>query len=89
MYISDESSRCKRDTDLWFQDGSVVLCADDTLFRVYSGILAQASPVFEDMFACPQPALEEDEMYDGCPLVQMPDSAQDLKPFLRAVHDSR
>lgn len=89
MDIDGDLSHCTRDPFLWFADDSVVLRADDTLFRVYSGILSQASPVFKDMFTIPQPATDECESYDGCPLVHAPDSAQDLRPFLRALHDCR
>ena len=88
MEIDPELARCTRDPDLWFADGSVVLRADDALYRVYSGILSQASPVFRAMFGIPQPAYDG-ESYDGCPLVHMPDSAQDLRPFLRALYDCR
>ena len=82
-------SFCVRDPLLWFYDGSVVLKADDTLFRVYSGLLAQLSPVFRDMFAFPQPCAGDDETYEGCPVVHMPDAADELQPFLRAMHDLR
>jgi hypothetical protein len=81
--------KCERDSLLWFSDGSVVLRAEDTLFRVYSGILAQSSPVFKDMFAFPQPCDGSYETYEGCPLVYMPDPAGELQPFLKALHDCR
>ena len=89
MDIDGDLSRCVRDPNLWFADGSVVLRADNTLFRVYSGILSQASPFFKDMFMIPQPALDICETYEGCPLVHVPDSSDDLRPFLRALHDCR
>ena len=88
MEIGSEVAQCTRDPDLWFADGSVILRADDILFRVYGGILSQASPVFRAMFGIPQPA-NDSESYDGCPLVHMPDSAHDLRPFLRALYDCR
>lgn len=75
------------DSELWYHDGSVVLEAEGTYFKVYSGILAKSSPVFQDMFAFPQ--RPDCEMYDGCPLVHMPDTAQDLRHFLKAMHDCR
>ena len=77
-----------RDPDLWFVDGSVVLEAEETYFKVYSGILSQASPVFKDMFSFPQGG-QKIEMYGNCPLVHMLDSAHDLRHFLKALHDSR
>lgn len=87
MDSDGELSRYTKDTDLWFPDGSIVLRADNTLFKVYSGMLAQASPIFEDMLSLPQFTPSEDEMYEGLLVVCMLDSAADLKPFLRAIHD--
>ncbi|THH02367.1 hypothetical protein EW026_g487 [Hermanssonia centrifuga] len=81
-----------QDPDLWFNDGSVVLEAEKTVFKVYGGILSQhsGSPVFGDMFSFPQPDEHDKdaETYDGRPLIHIPDSAHDLHHFLKALHDS-
>lgn len=78
------------DADLWFADGSIVLQAENTLFKVYAGILSQASPVFKDMITVPQGDIEHTETYENCPLVLMAgDCAQDMHAFLKALHDSR
>ncbi|EPQ53822.1 hypothetical protein GLOTRDRAFT_45447, partial [Gloeophyllum trabeum ATCC 11539] len=73
---------------LWFDDGTVVLNAEGTLFRVYRGVLSRESSVFRDMFSIPQSGVDE---IDGCPLVRVYDSAADmerfLKAFLEAVRD--
>src|ERR1700755_1150246 len=37
--------------DLWFFDGSVILQAESTLFRVHKSQLSRRSIVFSDMFA--------------------------------------
>ena len=87
--LSLSSGGLTHDPDLWFPDGSVVLESEMIYFKVYSGILCQASTVFRDMFSFPQPVGDNVEMYDGCPLVHMPDPARDLKHFLKALHDSR
>lgn len=89
MDCADSLVRDARVPDLWFTDGSVVLEAGSRLFRVYFGILAQASSVFKDLLTIPQPLEEDCETYDGCPLVHMPDLYQDLYPFLKALHDCR
>ena len=86
--MAASTSSAHRDEELWYHDGSVVLEAQGTYFKLYREILAQASPVFKDMFAFPQNPTDC-ETYDGCPLVHMPDVVQDLRPFLRATHDSR
>lgn len=72
--------------DVWYLDGSAILLAENTLFRVYSGLLAQYSTVFRDMFQIPQPDLQE--QYDGLPLIELYDSAVDLRRFLIAMHNS-
>ncbi|KAJ7167231.1 hypothetical protein C8R43DRAFT_984555 [Mycena crocata] len=44
-----------RSTDVWFDDGTVILQAEQTLFRVYRGVLAAQSTIFRDMFSISQP----------------------------------
>lgn len=72
--------------DLWYRDGSVVIQAGNVLFRVYSGILAQHSPFFYDLFSIPQP--EHQDLYDGVPVVQVTDLAEDFRVFLIAMLDT-
>ena len=45
----------RRHPDLWFEDGSVVLCAEDTLFRVHMTLLSRHSVCFRDMFTIARP----------------------------------
>lgn len=44
--------------DLWFCDGSIVLRAEDTLFRVHKSQLARHSAFFRDLFSLPQPSAD-------------------------------
>jgi hypothetical protein len=74
--------------DLWFEDGNLILKAENSLFRIYTGLLAARSSVFKDMFAFPPPA-EGNEIFDGCPIITVYDNAKDMAFFLRAVFDSR
>jgi hypothetical protein len=77
-------TRCE---ELWFPDGTVVLRAENVLFRTYIGALAGASAVFRDMFALPQPtAAEGQEVYEGLPFVRLADTAFDVTQFLRSLH---
>ena len=79
--------------DLWFCDGSVVLQAEFTLFRVHKSQLSRRSTVFSDMFALAQPPLMSthaalaDESYEGCPVVKLHDSAEDVANLLLALYD--
>lgn len=43
-------------SDLWFQDGSVILATETTLFRVHISVLSRHSLFFRDMFRLPQPS---------------------------------
>lgn len=81
----EEPARAK---DLWFDDGNLILKAGDTLFRIYAGLLAARSSVFRDMLSFPPPK-EGNPILDGCPIVFVYDSPNDLAHFLRAVFDSR
>ncbi|KAJ7764718.1 hypothetical protein B0H16DRAFT_1717950 [Mycena metata] len=70
---------------LWFRDGTLVLTADNVLFRVYGGLLAQESLIFEDMLRIPQPP--DAETVEGCPVVHLPDNGRDVEYFLKALFD--
>jgi len=78
----------ERVEDLWFEDGNLILQAENSLFRIYSGFLAARSSVFRDMLAFPPPAEGNPEM-DGCHIVPVYDSAKDMAVFLKAIIDSR
>ncbi|EIN04255.1 hypothetical protein PUNSTDRAFT_138650 [Punctularia strigosozonata HHB-11173 SS5] len=69
---------------LWYDDGNVVLASESVGFKVYRGLLAQHSAVFADMFAVCDHDTNIDPRY-GCPLVYMPDPAEDLERLLSAI----
>lgn len=86
------SADSKHHREAYFQDGDVVLHAvdaeskDDVLFRVHRFMLSHNSLVFRDMFALPTtPAVNE--VYDGVPLVRMPDDANDLASLLCVLYN--
>lgn len=76
-------------SDVWYDDGNVVLQAQGTQFKFYRGILAHSSPVFKDMFTIPQPASVDTQLVDGCPVVHLFDLAEDVKYILRALCPER
>lgn len=57
------------------------------VFRVHQGVLSLHSPVFKDMLAFPEPQPGTNEVYDGVPLVQMPDTAEALESLLNAFYN--
>jgi hypothetical protein len=92
----------KKHPDLWFSDGSVVLRAEDTVFRVHMSQLSRRSLFFRDLFSLPQPGPDPsvadvdmsdaswvgcDGTFDGCPLLLLHDSAEDLANLLNALYD--
>lgn len=82
---SDPFPSATRHPDLWFDDGSIVLVAEDTMFRVHRSTLCTHSTVFADMFKVPQPFGEG--MIEGCPVVDVHDQAADMACLLKALYN--
>ncbi|KAJ7113335.1 hypothetical protein C8R43DRAFT_1039923 [Mycena crocata] len=83
MEFDSSSNDPQRVQDLWFDDGNLVIQAENKHFRVFRGILAARSPVFQDMLSFPQPS--DAELVEGCPLVRFPDCAWKVTVFLKAI----
>ncbi|KAF8159657.1 hypothetical protein B0H34DRAFT_704340 [Crassisporium funariophilum] len=88
----------QRHSDLWFDDGSVICRAENTLFRVHMSQLARHSLCFQDMFMLPQPEsarLESSMLVDEgtrlgsrrIPVVYLYDTAEDVGNLLTAMYD--
>ncbi|KAH9856112.1 hypothetical protein C2E23DRAFT_810121 [Lenzites betulinus] len=73
----------ERDTEFWLDDGSLILIAQTTGFRVYRGLLASQSEVFRDMFDSANPSTGD--RFEDCPVVHLSDSPQDLRHLLRVI----
>ena len=73
--------------ELWFDDGSVVLVAETTAFRVHRSTLCRHSSVFADLFSTPQPSGSGSDNIEGCPVIRMHDSAEEFTQLLRACYD--
>jgi hypothetical protein len=87
---ANQDEGVSRHPNLWFSDGSVVLKAEGTLFRVHISQLVRRSLFFRDLFSLPQPgkdAVELDGTFGGCPLLVLHDSAEDLSNLLKALYD--
>ncbi|KAJ6567037.1 hypothetical protein B0H19DRAFT_1139214 [Mycena capillaripes] len=79
-------SEARRVQELWFEDGNLVIQAGNSLYRVFRGILARASPIFQDMLSLPQPP--DSDLVEGCLIVRLPDPETEVTPFLKAIFDS-
>ncbi|KAF4610588.1 hypothetical protein D9613_006859 [Agrocybe pediades] len=88
----------KRHADMWFDDGSVICRAEDTLFCVHMSQLARHSLVFHDMamLSHPETSRLESSMVipDGrnsrsrrVPVVYLYDSAEDVGNLLTCLYD--
>ncbi|KAJ6529611.1 hypothetical protein B0H19DRAFT_968185 [Mycena capillaripes] len=85
---SDSLDDTLKRSPVWYSDGSVVLQAETTQFRVHTSILSAGSTVFRDMFEVAQPPDSADSQVDGCPLVQLyDDKANDVELVLMALYD--
>ncbi|KAJ6505867.1 hypothetical protein C8R47DRAFT_945928, partial [Mycena vitilis] len=78
----------QRAEDLWFPDATLIVRAENTIFRVHSGIICACSSVFRDMNTFPHLKPHEADIYEGTPVVRLHDTARDVEVFLRAVFDS-
>ncbi|KIJ26399.1 hypothetical protein M422DRAFT_38238 [Sphaerobolus stellatus SS14] len=74
--------------DMYFEDGNIVLVAENTAFKVYRGLLAKHSPVFMDMLqiGCAEASEEGQETFEGCLAVRLSDRSDEAAQLLRAIH---
>ena len=71
----------------WFDDGNVILEAENTQFRVHRSLLARHSKVFKDMFSLPQPATDPGLRPECCPVVFLSDKVTDLECVMSVIYD--
>ncbi|KAJ7682914.1 hypothetical protein B0H17DRAFT_1138140 [Mycena rosella] len=72
-------------SDIWHDDGSVVLQAEGIQFRVHWTLLSLNSAFFRDMRGLPQPP--DQPAIEGCSVIELPDSSTDLHHLLNALYD--
>jgi len=83
---STSQSRPTSALGFWFDDGDIVLEVEQYMFKIHQNVL-QCSVIFFDMLRIPQPDVID--RVDGCPLVQLTDSAQDWHAVLKWMYDPR
>lgn len=84
----------KQDPDLWFSDGSIIVIAEDTGFRVHMSLLSRSSPILRDVFTLPQPvagttSFDGNNVFQDTPVVHVSDSAYDMRCLLHTIYDGR
>ena len=60
-----------------------VVANDNTMFRIYAGLLASQSHTFEDMYAVT--GSSADEIFDSCPVVHLYDTSGEFAHFMRVL----
>lgn len=75
-----------RDETYWFEDGNIVLLVRNAGFKVYKGLLAEHSAVFRGMFVVAQGEQAAAEQLDGCPVVPLDDSPDDIRQLFRLIY---
>ncbi|KDR69190.1 hypothetical protein GALMADRAFT_256033 [Galerina marginata CBS 339.88] len=81
----DMDTKVVRST-IWFSDGSIVLEAEETQFRVHKSVLSRNSSFFNAMFST---ALQETRpRIEGCEVVRFDDAAEDWETVLEIVYDN-
>ena len=73
------------ESDIWFEDGNVILVAGGVAFKVHRGQLERHSEIFRDLFSLPQPV--DQPTLQGFPIVHLYDSPSDITFLLRALYD--
>ncbi|KAJ6471089.1 hypothetical protein C8R47DRAFT_1147835 [Mycena vitilis] len=68
-------------SDIWFEDGNIILQAENTQFRVYKGTLRSSSEVLKIAID----NMEDSKGLDGCPVLYLHDSPVDLGFVLRNI----
>jgi len=85
-----------RHPDLWFEDGSVICRAENTLFFVHMSQLARHSVCFRDMFSIgthspdPRSSIRSESgtiEFSDYPVITLHDSAEDLGNLFTALYD--
>nr|GAT44519.1 predicted protein [Mycena chlorophos] len=78
-----ESGPLRKADGLYFNDCGLIIRAENVLFRVSGEFLAVNSTFFRDLLSLPQPV--DAERLDGCLVARVPDSAEEMTAFLKAL----
>ncbi|KAI3619860.1 hypothetical protein WG66_002770 [Moniliophthora roreri] len=97
LFDVESGVQLQRHSDLWFDDGSIVCRAENTLFRVHMSQLSRHSLCFRDMFSIGSFAdpvatssiVAEDgtPVFTNCPVIILHDAAEDVGNLFTALYD--
>lgn len=80
----NEEASVTRSNEVWLSDGSVILQARRVQFKVHRSNLSKHSPVFAGLFEVPQP--DSEPTVEGCAIVELYDSPEDVEHMLLALY---
>lgn len=86
-HASPEKSH--RSKDIWYEDGNIILIAQNVAFKVHRSVLALCSDVFRDMFEVAQPGLQVADPLatpEALPVVHLSDTVKELVTFLNIIY---
>ncbi|EAU80899.1 hypothetical protein CC1G_03075 [Coprinopsis cinerea okayama7 len=81
-------------SDVWYDDGNIILQVEKTLFKVHKSVLSEQSYYFEELFSKPQPfPTPENTGEGGCPILNVSDDELDYTvqwtKCLRTIYNTR
>ncbi|KAJ3532844.1 hypothetical protein NMY22_g7579 [Coprinellus aureogranulatus] len=82
--VAGSSTTPKHSEKVWYDDGNIIIQAGNLQFKIHKGVLTKQSTVFADLFQIPHPV--DEPTLDGCPIVEVHDSAEDVEHALLAVY---
>lgn len=84
---TNESTAWVNDQEAWFWDGNIDIVAGNIRFRVHRSVLSAHSELFHDMLSIPQPENGGAQEQDRCPIVEVTDSADDMRHLLLTLYN--
>lgn len=74
----------------WFNDGNIILEVEASQYKIYGGILALHSTIFQDMMTITKPPISDaSAIVDGCPVVKLADRMSDWEHVLAALFERK
>lgn len=77
-----------KNSSVYYEDGNIVIIAENVAFRAHRGVLSKRCEVFRDMFVVGRPC-SSDETFEDCPVVRVSDLSKDWEAFLEVLYGYR
>ena len=73
-----------RSQRVWFDDGNVVLQAENVHLRVHRSILSKHSVILASLLDGPQP--DGEVKVEGCPVLRLHDASRDVEDIILVLY---